>query len=134
MDAPTAHRTTARKALIAALAIAGAATMLAACSAGGPMSSSSTTGASSPEGKPVISISNFTFSPMRLTVVEGTTVTVVNHDSVTHTLTSQTGAFTTGDIAPGATVHLTAPAHTGLFAYQCNIHQFMTGTLIVVAR
>lgn len=50
---------------------------------------------------------------------------------LTETSWSRIGAFDTGDIAAGATVHFTAPSKPGTFPYRCNIHQFMTGTLTV---
>lgn len=78
-----------------------------------------------------IVIHNFAFNPSSLTVAPGTRITVENRDGVTHTLTSDTGAFNTGDVAAGATVHFEAPAKPGTYPYRCNIHQFMTGTLTV---
>lgn len=78
-----------------------------------------------------VTIEHFAFMPSTLTVHPGTTVNVVNKDSVTHTLTSDSGAFDTGDIPGGTTAHFTAPMHPGRFPYRCTIHQFMTGTLVV---
>ncbi|MEY9855713.1 plastocyanin [Catenulispora sp. GAS73] len=99
-------------------------------------SSSSGSGATSTTGAPVgasqIVISNFAFSPTDLTVSAGQTVTVVNNDSTTHTLTATTGkAFDTGDLAPGKTATFTAPTTPGTYAYICTIHPFMHGTLTV---
>ncbi len=47
-----------------------------------------------------ITISNMSFSPLNLPVPPGATVTVVNHDPVPHTVTSETtaGAFTPGAV------------------------------------
>ena len=78
-----------------------------------------------------IAITNFMFVPAALTVHPRTTVTVVNRDQVAHTVTSSSGAFSTGDIAPGQSVTFTAPSHSGDYSYICSIHQYMTGRLTV---
>ena len=105
---------------------------LAACSSGaGTGAASPTTTAKAPATSDAITIKNFAFSPATLTVSPGATVSVTNKDSVTHTLTSDTGAFNSGDVMPGSTAHFTAPATPGTYHYRCNIHQFMTATLRV---
>jgi plastocyanin len=58
-------------------------------------------------------------------------VTVTNHDSVAHTLTSKSGGFDTGDIQAGQSKTFTAPNRAGSYPYICTIHQYMTGTLTV---
>lgn len=78
-----------------------------------------------------ITIKNFAFTPMDLTVTPGTKITVRNDDTATHTLTASNKSFDTGDIAPGATATITAPTKPGEYAYLCDIHQFMQGTLTV---
>lgn len=80
-----------------------------------------------------ITIQNFAFSPAALTVAPGATVTVVNKDSVTHTVTSTTSGtvFTTGNVAGGATATFKAPAKAGSYSYICSIHTYMHGTLTV---
>ena len=111
-----------------------------ACSSSG--SATSTTTAASPSGgssgsgsgsggSDAITIQNFAFSPARLTVAPGATVTVTNKDQVTHTLTATKGGFDTGDIAAGQSKTFTAPKTPGRYPYICSIHQYMTGTLVV---
>lgn len=79
-----------------------------------------------------IVIDNFAFSPANLTVRPGERVTVVNHDSATHTLTAKPGsAFDTGPVNPGRSVTFTAPATAGSYPYVCTIHATMHGTLTV---
>ena len=78
-----------------------------------------------------ITIKNFAFSPATLSVSPGARLTVHNEDAATHTVTSVSNAFNTGDVAPGATVTFTAPTSPGTYAYICMIHQFMHGTLVV---
>ena len=78
-----------------------------------------------------ITISNFSFMPMQLKVTPGATIKVTNKDSVTHTLTSTNGKFNTGNIRHNQTKSFTAPDKPGTYHYMCNIHQYMTGTIIV---
>lgn len=67
------------------------------------------------------------------TVSPGATITIHNEDSLTHTFTAvnPAGAFNAGDIPAGATVHLKAPTKPGTYNYDCTIHPFMLGTLVV---
>jgi len=126
---------------LAVAAVVGAALTLAACSSSSNApsgSGSSTTSAGSSSGasgggskSTTIDIKNFAFSPSTTTVSPGATVTVVNQDQVTHTLTSTKGSFNTGDIAPGQSKTFTAPNTAGNYPYICSIHQYMTGTLTV---
>jgi plastocyanin len=75
----------------------------------------------------------FAFHPSSLTVKPGATVTVHNEDSVTHTLTDKANPklFNTGDLSPGKTMTFKAPTKPGSYPYFCQIHQYMTGTLVV---
>lgn len=93
----------------------------------------SMTSSSTPATADTVTIQNFAFHPAALTVAPGATVTVINKDSVTHTLTSTANpkAFDTGDIAAGATKTFTVPSKAGTYPYNCTIHTFMLGTLTV---
>jgi plastocyanin len=77
-----------------------------------------------------VAIKNFTFSPNPITVKAGAPITVVNEDNVTHTLSANGGAFNTGDLGGGRRDRITA-ASAGTYAYHCEIHTFMTGTVRV---
>ena len=79
-------------------------------------------------GANAIVIKNFSFTPARLTVVAGTTVTVTNTDQVPHTLTSGDGGFDTGEIGVGKNATI-ALQRLGTFTYSCQIHPSMAGTL-----
>lgn len=72
-------------------------------------------------------IKNFSFSPKPITVKTGSTITVINDDNTTHTLTANNGAFDTGDVGGGQDGRITVN-RPGTFAYHCTIHTFMTGT------
>ena len=114
-------------------AIAVTAVVLAGCGSNDDSSSSaqaSKPASSSSGGKDAVTISNFKFAPATLNVANGTSVTVTNDDSTTHTATADDGGFDTGNLDPGAskTITLSKP---GSYAYHCDIHPFMKGTIVV---
>ena len=78
-----------------------------------------------------ITISNFVFIPMALTVSPGATISVTNKDSATHTLTATNGQFNTGDVTQNQTKTFRAPMQAGTFDYICDIHQYMMGSITV---
>ena len=78
----------------------------------------------------MVSIANFAFQPDSLQIAVGTTVTWTNADSTAHTVTSDTGAFDAGPLAPGASFTQTFDT-PGTYTYHCQIHPFMTGTIVV---
>jgi len=73
------------------------------------------------------------FSPNPIQITVGSTVTWTNATGPTHTATSDTGAWTTGSIAPGTTSAAVTFPTAGTFPYHCAIHPSMTGTVIVSA-
>ena len=69
--------------------------------------------------------------PSSITVAKGVTVTWYNQDATTHTVTSDDGtAFNSGNVPAGTSFSYMANT-AGTFAYHCNIHSNMHGTLIV---
>jgi plastocyanin len=70
------------------------------------------------------------FSPNPLNVSVGTTVTWMNNDTTTHDATADNGAFTTGNVAPGASASVKMQT-AGTFAYHCVIHPGMVATVTV---
>jgi len=70
------------------------------------------------------------FTPSTITVTAGTTVTWTNKDNVTHSVTSDTGMFESGDLSKGDTFHYTFSAK-GSYDYHCRFHGTMIGTVIV---
>jgi plastocyanin len=70
------------------------------------------------------------YSPNPLTVSKGTKVTWVNNDTVTHTTTSDTGAWNSGDVTPGGSFSVVMNS-TGTLAYHCQIHPGMVATVVV---
>jgi plastocyanin len=77
-----------------------------------------------------VSIVDFDFQPSSITVSVGTTVTWTNTGSTTHTVTSDSGVFDSGDISPGDNFQFTFE-NVGAYPYHCSIHTFMTGTVKV---
>jgi plastocyanin len=78
-----------------------------------------------------VTIQNFSFNPGDITVKVGTTVTWTNQDNVTHTVTSDTGIFDSGDLGNGATFSYTF-TKAGVFPYHCTPHHAsMMGTVTV---
>ena len=70
------------------------------------------------------------FSASAITVTKGTTVTWTNNDNMTHTVTADDNSFDSGNIGNGGTFSFTFK-NTGSFAYHCNIHPSMTGSVTV---
>ena len=81
-----------------------------------------------------VTIHDFAFSPNRVVVRPGETIEITNHDGVAHTFSAMPGdksKFTSGPIVPNATRTVVAPMAPGTYPYFCQIHPFMTGTLVV---
>lgn len=79
---------------------------------------------------PKVSIKGFAFSPAKLTAKVGQTITVTNADGATHTLTADNGSFDTGNLNGGKSGRIKA-TKKGTFAFHCNLHGSMKGTLTV---
>ena len=71
------------------------------------------------------------YSPNPGIVPVGKTVAWRNADAITHTATSDTGAFDTGAIAPGTTSAPIRMPNAASYPYHCSIHPTMTGTVLV---
>ena len=65
-----------------------------------------------------------------ITVERGTVVKWVNRGDNTHTSTSDTGVWNSDNLLPGESFRRRF-RRTGTFAYHCNIHSDMTGTITV---
>jgi plastocyanin len=110
---------------------------------GAPVSEPSTVSVTDPpEGTPpspattepasdaaAITIANFAFSGVAEVPV-GTTVTVTNTDNTQHTWSADDGTFDSGALSPGESFEFTFD-EAGSFAYFCNFHPSMSGTIVV---
>jgi len=70
------------------------------------------------------------YSPVSYIVTVGTTVTWLNNDTATHTVTESNGLFDSGPLTPGATFSYTF-SQPGTYQYACTYHPWMTGTIVV---
>jgi plastocyanin len=72
------------------------------------------------------------FNPPIATVVLGINNTVVwtNDDSFPHTVTADSGSFSSGNLNPGDSYSFTFTAQ-GTYLYHCSYHSWMKGTVIV---
>jgi plastocyanin len=60
----------------------------------------------------------------------GATVQISNEDGTTHTVTADDGSFDV-KVDGGGSGSFTAPAAPGSYSFHCEIHNSMTGTLVV---
>ncbi len=89
---------------------------------------------SAPAAPPVamVHIKDFAFVPAVLKVAAGTVVTFVNDDQEPHTVTAVNHAFD----SEGLDTNQTWPhafAKAGTYAYFCEMHPYMHGTVVVTA-
>lgn len=77
-----------------------------------------------------INIQNNTFNPSTLYVQNGTTVTWINKDSVTHRVVSNSGLFDSGNLTTGMSYNYTFNS-SGSYPYHDLINPAMTGTVVV---
>ena len=82
-------------------------------------------------GNPTVTISNFSYAAPA-SVSPGATITVINKDPETHTVTADAGGFS-DTAGAGSTTSFTAPAAPGRYAFHCNFHGNMHGVLVVAA-
>ena len=77
-----------------------------------------------------IALAGNVFTPASPTIAKHTTITWYNNSGVTHTSTSNTGIWDTGDIDAGNSKTTTFDS-TGTFPYYCKYHPMMVGTITV---
>jgi plastocyanin len=128
-------------ALLAALVLIGA--IVTACSStqapssnyGSSSSPVAMTGGPAQSSAPAAAGSTITISDMAfgepLTVSPGATVTIVNKDTVEHSVTSKPDAGFSTDVDGGEQKTFTAPTQPGEYPFICRYHPNMLGTLTV---
>lgn len=77
-----------------------------------------------------VEIKGFAYEPAKVTIQAGGKVTWQNLDSTEHTATLDDGSFTTGALAEGKLKSQSFKT-PGTYAYHCEIHPEMTGTVEV---
>lgn len=83
-----------------------------------------------PAANIAVSIQDFAFNQATIEIPVGTTVTWTNNDAAPHTATSTDGVFASGRLDQGQTFSFTFTT-PGEFAYFCEFHPGMQGTVIV---
>lgn len=81
--------------------------------------------------KTEVIIDNFNFSPKTFTVPVGTTVTWINHDNLSHAVTSADNQFKKSPVLKTGQRFSNTFATAGTYSYLCSIHPRMTGKIIV---
>jgi plastocyanin len=94
------------------------------------VTTANTAPAAATTGTNSVTIANFAFAPQSITVAPGQTVTWMNKDSTTHTVTEDKGAWDSKNLAVGATFQQKFD-QAGTFTYHCAIHSSMHGTVVV---
>ena len=77
-----------------------------------------------------VTIKNFDYSPMMLTIKAGSSVTWKNLDGEPHTIASVDGQFRSQALDQNDTFRFTFD-HPGTFKYICSIHPKMKATITV---
>jgi len=76
------------------------------------------------------SSSQFVFSPSKLSIKVGATVTWRNKSGTFHTITSDNGKWRSKNINPNKSVSIKFKK-AGTYKYHCAIHPFMKGKIVV---
>lgn len=77
-----------------------------------------------------LSIGSEAYWPAKMKIAVGTTVRFLNNDALTHTVTANSGSFSSPFLTKGKSWKH-AFSKTGKYPYHCKIHPFMHGTIIV---
>jgi plastocyanin len=77
-----------------------------------------------------VTMKNFDFMPMQMTVAAGTTVTWTNQDGEPHTVVSTDGTFRSAALDQNDSFKFTF-SKPGTYKYICSIHPKMVGTVTV---
>jgi len=88
-------------------------------------------------GNVTVAIQNFAFTPQKVTVTKGSTVTWVNQDAFEHEVVNDASGsnaagaiFKSNSLGKGASYSFTFTS-PGVYPYHCSIHPSMTGTITV---
>jgi plastocyanin len=80
----------------------------------------------------LVKIGGFAYVPATTTVVAGTTVCWTNEDAAAHTVTSDTGQFSSGALSNAQSFRHTFTA-TGTYGYHCSFPHGMNAEVVVTA-
>jgi plastocyanin len=108
----------------------GAAAVLSLVLANGALQPRAVAAAQDQSETNVVTIDNFTFTPMDLTVAVGAQITWINKDDVPHTVVSVDHKFKSRALDTDEKFSFTFQA-PGTYEYFCSVHPKMTGKIIV---
>jgi plastocyanin len=91
------------------------------------------TAATTEKGGAKVSIVNFAFTPGEITIAPGESVTWTNDDGAPHGLEYHDGAKGTDHLLPGASFSRRFD-RPGTYDYNCSVHPYMTGRVVVRAQ
>ena len=80
-----------------------------------------------------VSIANFAFAPEQITIAPGESITWTNDDGAPHGLEFHDGAPGTDLLLPGASFSRRFD-QPGTYDYNCSVHPYMTGRVVVHAQ
>ncbi|HKZ89094.1 MAG TPA: plastocyanin/azurin family copper-binding protein [Thermoplasmata archaeon] len=84
-----------------------------------------------------VTISNYAFHPSTVTIRAGTTLQWTNMDTVAHTVTMGSHDDMMDSVDSGPMGHMATFSYKfmepGTYAYHCDPHPYMTGTVVVTA-
>ena len=83
------------------------------------------------EGAVTVTATDNQYDSASVTAAPGAIVTFVNAGSNPHTITADEGEFDTGRVSGGSQGEVTAPSEPGSYAFHCDVHPAMTGTLVI---
>jgi len=81
-----------------------------------------------------IAITDFSYSPKELTINVGDTVVWTNYDSITHTVTSDSGNQLDSSLLTKGQIYYQTFNEAGTFDYHCTPHPYMKGKIIVESK
>jgi plastocyanin len=99
---------------------------------GWPGSQGQTPSATPTTGVTQVSIQNFAFAPVNISVPVGTAVAWTNQDGTPHTVTFRSGMKDSGMLRQGQSFSYTFTT-AGTFPYYCAYHPNMAGTVTVTS-
>ena len=138
---PTRSKRRTARALLVGLAVAAGGTIFAVTALSSGHSTAATTAPAAPQAAPAtpavatsaVTINNFAFTPPVITVKAGTSVSWTNNDEEAHTVFSGAAGMKSPVLDPGGTQYSFSFATPGTYNYNCTIHPFMHGTVVVTA-
>lgn len=80
----------------------------------------------------VVDIRDYTYKPAELTIPAGDSVTFVNHDDDSHSVTAKDGSFDSKLFGTGKSWTYTFNT-AGTYPYICSVHPSMQGKIIVTS-